>query len=284
MPDTAETPSAARENRRRGAATGEDAEGGDGATYRRIGPKAWILGGLMVAIGAVTAWLIWTGGGIKQSRSYLYLAFYAIPANTAISVFPHEPVVIYFGEFANIWITGAAALAGTLAAGYMDHSVFVPVLNLEGKQGYKENDLYRKGAAWFSKYPFATLVVAGATPVPFWPFKVLSFSLHYPLWRYMAALTIGRFPRYVVLAWIGMAFPVPKWILVALFLGILLTYAVKVAPDLLERVRIRLREADGSVPRRPSAGDAASTDHQSSGVRAAGDAESRESQSAEVSG
>lgn len=205
-------------------------------TYGELGLRVWILGGLMVALGLVTAWLIWADG-LRQSRSYLYLAFYAIPANTAISLFPHEPVVIYYGKFADIWLTGLSALAGTLVAAWMDHSVFVPVLNLEGRQKYKESELYRKAARWFSKYPFGTLVVAGATPIPFWPFKILSFSLHYPLWRYMAAVAVGRFPRYVVLAWLGMVLEVPKWLLVALFVGILVTYAVKAGPEVLERIR-----------------------------------------------
>lgn len=244
---------------------------GERPTYRKLGPEVWVLGGLMVAIGIVTAFLIWTRG-LKGSESYLYLVFYAIPANTAISLFPHEPVVIYFGQFADIWITGAAALAGTLVAGWMDHTVFVPMLNLEGRQDYKDNRFYRKAAGLFTRYPFATLVVAGATPIPFWPFKFLSFSVHYPLRRYLAALAVGRYPRYVVLAWAGMVIPIPKWLLVALFLGILLTYAVKAGPGVVRRLRGRAPEGDdggeagvgagradgkgdGDVGRRESAGD-----------------------------
>lgn len=206
--------------------------------YDRLGPRVWILGGLMVAIGAVTSVLMLRD---FRSESYLYLAFYAIPANTAISLFPHEPVLIYFGKFADVWITAAAATVGTVAAGWMDHAVFTPLLNLEGRQAYKENALYRKAAGFFERWPFATLVVAGFTPVPFWPFKFLTFSAHYPLRRYLAALVAGRFPRYVILAWLGLALgdTIPDWLLVALFLGILLTYAVKAGPKVWRRWRRR---------------------------------------------
>lgn len=206
--------------------------------YERLGPRVWILGGLMVAIGIVTSVLMLRD---FQSESYLYLTFYAIPANTAISVFPHEPVLVYFGKIGNIWISAVAATAGTLAAGVMDHAVFTPVLNLEGRQGWKEKKLYRKAVRFFERWPFATLVVAGATPVPFWPFKLLTFSSHYPLRRYLAALVVGRFPRYVILAWLGLTLgdAIPNWLLIALFVGILLTYAVNAAPRIWERWKRR---------------------------------------------
>lgn len=209
--------------------------------YRSLGAKVWLLGALMLVIGVVTTALMLRD---FRSRSYLYLAFYAIPANTAITVFPHEPVLVYYGKFANVWIAAAAATVGTLAAGYMDHTVFTPVLNLEGRQAYKESALYRRAARWFRRWPFATLVVAGFTPVPFWPFKFLTFSAHYPLRRYLAALVAGRFPRYVILAWVGQALDVPNWILFGFFLGVVGLYVVKAGPRVLERWRARGRADD----------------------------------------
>jgi len=202
--------------------------------YGRLGPRVWVFGGLMAVIGIVTTVLMLQD---FRSRSYLYLAFYAIPANTAITVFPHEPVLVYFGKFANVWLTAAAATVGTVAAGYMDHTVFTPVLNLKGRQAYKERALYRRAAEWFARWPFPTLVVAGFTPVPFWPFKFLSFSAHYPLGRYLAALVVGRFPRYVILAWVGRALDVPNWILFGFFLVVIVLYLVKAGPGIVERWR-----------------------------------------------
>lgn len=221
--------------------------------YGRLGPRVWILGGLMVAIGIVTSVLMLRD---FESESYLYLAFYAIPSNTAISVFPHEPVLVYFGKVADIWISAAAATVGTVAAGYMDHAVFTPVLNLEGRQAWKDKELYRKVVGYFERWPFATLVVAGATPVPFWPFKFLTFSSHYPLRRYLAALVVGRFPRYVILAWLGLTLgdAIPDWLLIALFVGILLTYAVNAVPKVWRRWR--RRRADGGAGKAGEAGEA----------------------------
>ncbi len=65
----------------------------------------------MVLIGIVTFTLMATNG---HAEGYLYLFFYSIPSNTAISVFPHEPVLIWYGTIANIWLASLAATAESL--------------------------------------------------------------------------------------------------------------------------------------------------------------------------
>jgi membrane protein YqaA with SNARE-associated domain len=129
----------------------------------------------MVAIGLVTFFLMSTRG---QDGGYWYLLFYSIPSNTAISLFPHEPVLIYYGKFADLWLSAAAATAGTVIAGWLDHRVFVPVLNYRRITSYKQSRFYRASTKLFMRYPFATLLVTGFTPIPFWPFKFLCFSIH----------------------------------------------------------------------------------------------------------
>jgi membrane protein YqaA with SNARE-associated domain len=218
---------------------------GGGATPgrepERVGASAWITGGAMLALGVVTSALML---GHFRSRSYLYLFFYSIPSNAAISVFPHEPVLLYFGKFADPWIAAAAATAGTLVAGWMDHTVFVPVLQLRALRGYRDSRLYRRAIELYRRWPFLTLVLAGFTPLPFFPFKFLSFSTAYPMPRYLAALAVSRFPRYLLLLWIGDVLELPTWLLVALFLGSLLVYAWRVGPSLWRR----LRGQDGARP------------------------------------
>jgi membrane protein YqaA with SNARE-associated domain len=209
-----------------------------GPVYDRLGPKVWILGGVMVLIGLVTTYLILQD---FRSESYIYLAFYSIPANAAISFFPHEPVLIYFGKFANLWLAAAAATVGTVVAGVMDHTVFVPLLNHRTVIAYKDKKLYRRSIDYFLKYPFATLVVAGFTPIPFFPFKFLSFSIHYPLKKYLAALVVARYPRYFLLAWLGAVTDIPNWLLFAAFLVVINLYMIKALPALAGKLREAVR-------------------------------------------
>ena len=202
-------------------------------------PKVWVFGALLVVIAIVALVLMLRD---FSSESYLYLVFYAIPANSAVSVFPHEPVVIFFGKNGSILLTAVAASAGTLIAGFLDHSAFVPVMNLTALSGYKEKVWYQKAARLFLKYPFMVIAVAGFSPIPFFPFKFLSFSLNYPLWRYLGALLTGRFPRYLALAWLGRMLDIPNWAIILFFLIIILIYFVKIVPKVWRSLRTNLRQ------------------------------------------
>jgi uncharacterized membrane protein YdjX (TVP38/TMEM64 family) len=53
----------------------------------------------------------------------------------------------------------------------------------------------------------------------------MAFAQRYPLWRYLAAVAAGRFPRYALLAWLGVLVSIPAWVLVALFALMLLPSA-----------------------------------------------------------
>jgi len=205
-------------------------------TVTRLGPLVWFMGGLMVVIGVVTSVLILRG---FKSNSYIYLGFYSIPANTAISLFPHEPVLIYFGKVGNLWLTALWASAGTLVAGIMDYLVFVPVLNHASLQGYKKKRFYQKAIQFFLRWPFLTILVAGFTPIPFFPFKFLVFSVGYPLWKYITALLVARFPRYYLYALLGATFPIPNWVLIASVVVIFTLYGVKAVPAGYRKLRSR---------------------------------------------
>jgi membrane protein YqaA with SNARE-associated domain len=202
--------------------------------YEHLPIKVWLLSALMVVIGIAAFIFISTRG---HSNGYLYLFFYSIPANTAISLFPHEPILIYYGSFANIWNAAVAATGGTLVAGWLDYHVFVPVLNYKKITAYKDSRFYKKATGIFMRYPFATIIVTGFTPIPFFPFKFLCFSIHYPLYRYLSALTIGRFPRYAGLAWVGMTFEIPNWILIGLVIMVFSAYGIRGGPTVLRSLR-----------------------------------------------
>lgn len=208
--------------------------------YERMPLQVWLLSAVTVVIGLVTFYMMATH---RESREYLYLFFYSIPANTAISVFPHEPVLIYYGTFANLWISAAVATVGTMVAGYLDHRVFVPILNYKKITAYKKSRFYRKAAHYLMRYPFATLLVTGYTPIPFFPFKFLAFSIHYPLHRYLAALALARFPRYATLAWVGLAFGIPKTVLIASVVVIFGLYAIRGGPTVWRRLQARRQAA-----------------------------------------
>ena len=214
-------------------------EGTDPPTYDQMSLKTYIFGALMVllAILGTSVWLL-----APYASPMLTVFLYSIPANCAISLFPHEPVLVDYGTAGlNIWGIALAATLGTLVAGFIDYKVFAPVLNLKrSADRYRDKNSYARANHWFYKTPFLTLAVAGFSPIPFFPFKFLVFASKYPLPKYLAALALGRFPRYCLLTLAGYHFNPPTSLVLATFgVMLLLVYFRKIL-ELSRKLVLRL--------------------------------------------
>ncbi len=152
----------------------------------------------------------------------LVLFAYAFLSNVALAVVPHEPVVIWYGAKWGVWSTAVVATAGTAVASVVDHRVFVPLVGRVAMQPLFVGGMVGKIRRLFSRAPFAVLALSGLTPLPAFPFKAVAFAERYPRGRYVAAVAAGRFPRYVLLAWLGVVLSVPNWAFVVLFFLMLL--------------------------------------------------------------
>ncbi len=149
----------------------------------------------------------------------LALFGYAFVSNVALAVVPHEPVIVWYGARLGVWVTALVATAGTVAAAWVDHRLFVPLIErLAAERRRPAGRLSRL----FARSPFAILALSGLTPLPFFPFKALAFSTRYPLGSYLTAVAAGRLPRYLLLAWLGLTVHVPAWLLVLLFVGLVI--------------------------------------------------------------
>lgn len=138
--------------------------------------------------------------------AYLLLFVYAFVSNVALAVVPHEPMVIWCGARLGVLPTALIATAGTVAAAWTDHRLFARTI---GRRAIPAGAAQR----WFARAPFAVLALSGLTPLPFFPFKLLAFAARYPRDRYVAAVAAGRLPRYLLLAWLGVAMRLPTWTL-----------------------------------------------------------------------
>ncbi len=180
--------------------------------------RAAVFGVLLVGVGVVAVALRLLDSDLHPQ---LVLFLYSIPSNSAVSVFSHEVALLDYGSHQPILLTTLSATLGTIVAGWLDWNVFVPLLDADRIQGFRGNRLYRWAVDRFARAPFLVLVVAGFTPIPFFPFKFLAFSTRYPLPRYLAALVLARAPRYLALTWLGREFEIPVWLLLGLFVAML---------------------------------------------------------------
>jgi len=147
----------------------------------------------------------------------LTVFFYSVSSNAAIAILPHEPVLVWYGKTQNLIRLATVATLGTMLAGYLDHRFFAPILNLSYSARYKSSPAYQRAQRWFSKAPFWALTLAGFLPLPFYLFKFLALASRYPLSKYMAAVAVGRFPRYYLLGLAGFFFQIPNWLLIGIF-------------------------------------------------------------------
>lgn len=144
------------------------------------------------------------------------LLAYAFLSNVALAVVPHEPAVLWYGARLGLWHTAFIATVGTVAAAWVDHRLFVPLI----RRVAARRELSR-GQRVFAKAPFAVIALSGLTPLPFFPFKALAFTTGYPLGRYLAAVAARSLPRYALLAWLGVAVRLSPWLITGLFVLLL---------------------------------------------------------------
>ncbi len=158
---------------------------------------------------------------------------YAFLSNVALAVLPHEPAVIWYGARLGVWPTALVATAGTVAAGLVDHQIFVPLIRrAAARRPSRVADPGPTARGWprlFARAPFATIALSGLTPLPFFPVKALAFTTGYPLGRYLAAVAARSAPRYALLAWLGVAVRLPTW-LIAVLSVLLLIPSLRMVP------------------------------------------------------
>jgi membrane protein YqaA with SNARE-associated domain len=196
-------------------------------------PRKWKIFSLLVIASGLVSVAVLKWAPPYQGLVWLYV--YSIPSHVYISILPHEPVLLYIGKLYNIVLVVIAAGLGTVVAGFIDYETLGPALKHRTiKNLYHDKKFYRKAVELFYKAPFWVIVVAAFTPIPYYPIKLLSIASDYPEGKYLGALTVGRIPRYFLLAYAGLALHVPNWVLMVLFIALLIMAFAKRGARLLK--------------------------------------------------
>jgi membrane protein YqaA with SNARE-associated domain len=160
-------------------------------------------------------------------------ALYSMPANSLLPV-PHEPGLLYLAAYYDpAWLALAGCL-GTAVAAATDYPVVKLAFKHPKIRRARDTRLYRQSVRWLMRWPFLTIMGFAFIPVPIYVVRVLAPASGYPLWRYIAATVVGRFPRYYAMAWLGQLFQIPSWILIGLFVVMvaMLVLGSRVADDI----------------------------------------------------
>ena len=168
--------------------------------------------------------LIWfSSESIQKSKNLWILFFYSFPSEFLIAIVPHEPILLFFGKYYSPLTIALVAAAGTLLAESLNYSVFKFVTDTSPFQKIRHKKAVTKIVELFKKAPFVALLVAGFTPVPFYPFRFLVVMAHYPLIKYILAVFLSRTPRFYILALVGNAIKLPDYLLLLIFIVLIIS-------------------------------------------------------------
>jgi membrane protein YqaA with SNARE-associated domain len=181
---------------------------------------------LLLELGLIAALLVlWLGSeSIRASKSIWILFFYNFPSQFLIALVPHEPVFIYFSKFYSPIVVTFVCIAGTLVTESLNYSVFFYFADLKSFQKFRNSKAVNYLISLFNKAPFLALLIAGFTPVPFYPFRFLVVLANYSVMKYLTAVFLSRTPRFYLIALIGKSLELSDTIIIIIFviIGILI--------------------------------------------------------------
>ncbi len=118
---------------------------------------------------------------------------------------------MFFGTLFNPLLIALAGGIATCWIEFFNYEILRFITGIEKVKSITSKEFYKKAERFFGKIPFLTLVIAGFTPIPFAPFRVLSVTSKYNILKYLLSVFVGRTSRYYVLALTGAALDLPIW-------------------------------------------------------------------------
>jgi len=151
-----------------------------------------------------------------ELHSLISYFLYAIPAHLLISVLANEVALFAAAKSSAPVAVAVAGTLGCVVAVILDYALIgwfasrkLIKTELEDSRGFHAAQRY------FGKAPFVLIVLSALLPVPFYPVKILAITRDYSLVRFLAAVVIGRLPRFYLLALGGQKVKAPGSALVS---------------------------------------------------------------------
>jgi membrane protein YqaA with SNARE-associated domain len=159
---------------------------------------------------------------------FLYMCaacqFFPIPTlpSIAFAAKVFHPVLIAF--------VGAL---GTCVANLNDYAIVGWLFRHHKVRKIRDINTYKKLLDFFDRYAFLTLSAASFLPIPIDVIRLLAISRAYSYWKYLLAAFTGRFPRYLIIAYVGKELPA-KYILI-IFAVSALPAVIKFISDIIKK-------------------------------------------------
>ena len=195
---------------------------------------------ISMILGLLVFWL--STPSIQQSKNLYVLFFYSFPSEFLVGLVPHEPVLLFFGNYYPPLTVALVSVVSTVLTEALNYSMFKYVADTTLFKKFSKGRSVRQVIALFKKMPFTAIWVAGFTPIPFYPFRFLVVMGHYPVWKYLFAVFLSRGPRFFILAQIGYTFNIPGVALAALFILLIISFNVPIFMSFMKNKSVNALE------------------------------------------
>ena len=192
---------------------------------------------IALILGLLIIWL--SSKSIQNSRNLVVLFFYSFPSEFMVGLIPHEPILLYYGKYFHPLTVAVVAIIGTVLAEAMNYSFFGFINGTELFEKLRRKKSVVKIITLFKKAPFTAILIAGFTPLPFFPIRFLVVMGRYSILKYLLGVFLSRAPRFYIIAQVGYFFKIPGSFLVALFVILINTTHVSFFRGLFNRDKIQ---------------------------------------------
>jgi membrane protein YqaA with SNARE-associated domain len=150
---------------------------------------------------------------------------------------PTLPPIAFVSKIFHPVLVSAVGALGTCIANLNDYAILGWLFRHRRVRKIRDVQTYRKFLTLFDRYAFLTMAAASFLPIPVDVVRLMAISRAYTYWKYLLATFVGRFPRYLIIAYLGKELPV-KYILI-LFLISTLPALVKIISDMIRKRKKR---------------------------------------------
>ncbi len=172
---------------------------------------------------------------VPHSISILYDFFLYMSVACQFFPIPTLPPIAFTAKAYPPVVVAFVGALGTVIAYVIDYAILGWLFRHHHVKKVRDIHLYRKLLKYFDKYAFLTVTAAALLPIPVDVVRLLAISRAYNYWKYLLAAFVGRFPRYLILAYVGKELSV-KWILI-IFIVTSLPAIVKFLSDIIKKRR-----------------------------------------------
>jgi membrane protein YqaA with SNARE-associated domain len=191
----------------------------------------WIAWGTVALLGVAVAAMSWD----LRFAAYAFYALYSLPSNSVVPLL-NEPGLLLFAPMTTPVLLALAGVPGTALGASLDYTLLSRAFASSRLDDVRAHRWTRYLLRMFAVAPSLTVFLFALLPLPFWAVRVLAPASGLPMGRYVAAVVPGRFLRYYVVAWLGVALGIGTDEALIL-LGAALLYLVLVGLRSLDRYR-----------------------------------------------